>query len=437
MTISTEEIIGISGVDPRELHAQLMAGQPDRALGLSRAFEDAGQAAQQAYARGRQAHGHIAEAYTNNGTAVLDAGAADHQAWRLLGRGGQDMDDTAAILKRAVVALDDAQHTSGAALTRMNTELDALVRSWAAFVQGSGGRFDPADRQRALASGVAVVGTAARMIQEAIQTYDGGLLRDAADLVGRGYTGTTRADGGTVESAVRDYLERVGENRGDWLGALGGGAGAAAVALGLKDVWKVISKSGALLRFLNASTQPITDYATFLRNMGAADDALREFARGKANGGVLRFALGSRAATTLGRAFLPLTAATGAMDAVTGGDYDGARGWATRGFGAAGALGAGALLASSAGLVALGPVGLGIAGAAVIGYGAWSLGNFALDHREQIGHAVGTAAEWTGDRLSDATEWAGTRLSDAGNAIENVGKKALSTVSFGLFWEGT
>ena len=68
--------------------------------------------------------------------------------------------------------------------------------------------------------------------------------------------------------------------------------------------------------------------------MGASDDALKAFVNGKADGGFARFLVGSRAAKFLGKAFLPLTVVTGAIDAVTGGGYDGARGWATRGFGA-------------------------------------------------------------------------------------------------------
>jgi hypothetical protein len=49
---------------------------------------------------------------------VLDAAAQSGQAWRLLGRGGQDMEDTAALLKRSVAALDDAQTTSTGLITR-------------------------------------------------------------------------------------------------------------------------------------------------------------------------------------------------------------------------------------------------------------------------------------------------------------------------------
>jgi hypothetical protein len=34
-----EEAVAAAGVDPRELHAKLMAGQQDRTIALSRAFE--------------------------------------------------------------------------------------------------------------------------------------------------------------------------------------------------------------------------------------------------------------------------------------------------------------------------------------------------------------------------------------------------------------
>jgi len=99
-----EAAVAAAGVDPRELHAKLMAGQQDRTIALSRAFEDAGTEAREAYERGRQAHGQIAGGFLNNGAPVLDAGAQDAQAWRLLGQGGQDMHDVAEALRRAVVA---------------------------------------------------------------------------------------------------------------------------------------------------------------------------------------------------------------------------------------------------------------------------------------------------------------------------------------------
>jgi hypothetical protein len=126
MTI-LDEAVAAAGVDPRELHRLLMAGQPDRTIELARAFEDAGRSARDAYERGRQAHGAIAEGFTNDGAAVLDAGAQSQQAWRLLGQGGQDMEDTAALQKRAVGTLDEAQRTSTAAVNRMITELNGVA----------------------------------------------------------------------------------------------------------------------------------------------------------------------------------------------------------------------------------------------------------------------------------------------------------------------
>lgn len=249
----------------------------------------------------------------------------------------------------------------------------------------------------------------------------------------------------TLESAVEAYVERALTSR-DLLGALGTAGGAVALGLTLKKAVGLFGRSRSFLDFLRASTAPVTDYQTFLRNLGASDDALKAFLQGKADGGFARFLVGSRGARLLGKAFLPLTVATGAFDAVTGGGYDGARGWATRGFGVAGAVGGGALVASSLGLVALGPVGLGIAGVAVLGYGAWSLGNYVYDHWDDIEEFGSAAIDWVGDRAGDAYEvagsavdWAGDRLSDAGGALSDAGdaladagSSALSTVSFGL-----
>ena len=60
-----DEAVALAGVDPRALHAQLTAGQPDRTVQLARAFEDAGREARDAYQRGRRAHGMIADGFTN------------------------------------------------------------------------------------------------------------------------------------------------------------------------------------------------------------------------------------------------------------------------------------------------------------------------------------------------------------------------------------
>jgi uncharacterized protein YukE len=269
-------------------------------------------------------------------------------------------------------------------------------------------------------------------------------LRQVSDADGRTADKLTGIDiPQSLESAVKAYLERAWASK-DLIGALGAtAAGGLALVQTLKNSFKLFGKSKALLSFFKSSSAPISDYATFLRNMGAADDAIAEFMKGKANGGFARFLVGAKQAKLLGKVFLPLTVVTGAMDAITGGGYDGARGWATRGFGAAGAVGAGALLASSAGLIALGPVGLGIAGAAVLGYGAWSAGNYLWDHRQQIADFTKDAVNWVGDTatdaynttteaVSDAKDWAEDKLSGAADTAKDVGKSALDTVSFGL-----
>lgn len=142
---------------------------------------------------------------------------------------------------------------------------------------------------------------------------------------------------------------------------------------------------------------------------------------GPSDGGLLRHALGTPNARLLGKAFLPLTMASGLYDTFGPSDYDGAREWASRGFGLAGATGAVGLMGAAgmlgpgaAGLmIAAGPVGLGVAGAAVVAYGAWELGNLVYDNHEAIEHFASKTVEWTGDRLRD---------------IADVGKKLLPDV---------
>ncbi len=284
-------------------------------------------------------------------------------------------------------------------------------------------------RQRVLNDRAGVIATDLGTALQAVSSADGVTARGLGDI----------AIPESLESAVDAYIKRVMSSH-DLLGSLGkAGLGAAALALTLKNAVKLFGKSSALVKFFAASAAPITDYATFLKNMGAADDALATFMRGQANGGFARFLMGSKVAKFAGKAFLPLTVITGAADAITGGGYEGARGWATRGFGLAGAVGAGTLIASSAGLIALGPVGLGIAGVAVVGYGLWAGGNYVYDHWDDIKDFGGKAMDWTGDRWNDTTEavgnatsWAGDRLSDAGSAISEAGKSTVHTLSFGL-----
>ncbi|RZS90807.1 hypothetical protein EV189_0036 [Motilibacter rhizosphaerae] len=249
----------------------------------------------------------------------------------------------------------------------------------------------------------------------------------------------------SLESAVRAYVQRL-EKSHDWMGSLGAaGAGAASLGMALKKGFALFGKSKAYVNWFRNSTQPISDYATFVKNMDAADAAMNELRLGAANGGVSRFLVGADAARGLGKVFLPLTVLTGAHDAFTGGGYDGARGWATRGLGAAGAVGAGALLLDAAPIaVALGPVGLAVAGGAVLAYGAWSAGNYIWDHRKQIGHFVSKAADWVGDRGKEISQTIDKGIqvgkdlvshaaSGVEHAVENTGKGILHVASFGIF----
>jgi hypothetical protein len=293
-------------------------------------------------------------------------------------------------------------------------------------------------------------------------------LQAVADADGRTADGLTSVEvPAGLEAEVRAYIERIMAGS-DLVGALGatGAGGVTLTQAIIKGVglfgrtsayrnWLTMTgaqlrNTGGALRFMTGNGGSAAAYLDFVRATQGADDARALFQTGKPNGGFLRHIVGSGAARTIGKVFLPLTAATGLVDTVTGGGYDGARGWATRGFGLAGAAGAGTMMAMSAGLLASNPIGWGIAGAAVLGYGAWSLGNLIYDNREAIGEFIGNSAEWVGDRatdawnattgaVSDATDWAGDQLDSAGEAIsdfaddaKDLGSDVLDTVSFGL-----
>jgi hypothetical protein len=135
------------------------------------------------------------------------------------------------------------------------------------------------------------------------------------------------------------------------------------------------------------------------------EEARRAFAHGTARNPVLKVA---------GRASMPLTVASGLEDVVSGGGYNGARGWATRGFGAAGAAGAVMVMTAAPALVVVG-------GTAVIAYGAWTAGNYVVDHWDQVSDAGAAAGDWVVDEAtdeasaaSDAISWAGERLTALG-----------------------
>lgn len=432
MIVTDEEVIAAAGVDPRELHALLAAGRPDTIVELSRAFEEAGRTSYEAYQRGVRSHATIAESYTNDGAPVLDATGQNAQADRNLGTAGHDLERAAGLLRNAVSALEGAQQTGERAVTAMQTSLRDLLTRWNRFVLVAAptGGATAADRDRVVAEGVGIVRTAAGAVRAAIDEYDAGLRRDAAELRGLGYTEDPAALAAhlaevpdpTVPDGVVDAVERGKQI----LAGLGVPIGVAAAALALRKGVGLVGKAGALSRFLRYATRSATDPTRAFLDQRLAQRALEQFKTGfpKAGAHAERGALGtalrglqeSRAARLAGKVALPLTVGSGLVDAATGGGYTGARGVATRVFGGAGALGGIALLAG-----VTGPVGVAVAGGAVLAYGAWSVGNTIYDHRDDI--AEGFRA---------AKDWAGERLSDVGDAVAGGSKKVLSTVSFGL-----
>ncbi|HEY0187259.1 MAG TPA: hypothetical protein VGC67_07205 [Cellulomonas sp.] len=215
--------------------------------------------------------------------------------------------------------------------------------------------------------------------------------------------------------------------------------GAFALVRATKDGIRLATKTTALVTFYRAATADVTGrMRAAIRLEARAQDALRRFVQGSKDGGVLGKVIGSRAAGLVGKAFLPVTIASGGIDAWTGGGYDGARGWTTRGLGLAGAVGAGYILAAPLGLFMATPVGLAVAGAAVLAYGAWSLGNLVWDHREAIGaflSAAGTAVQdgWSaaGGALSGAADWADDAVHAVTDRVADVGRGLLTVLSFG------
>ena len=199
-----DEAIAAAGVDPRELHARLMAGQQDRTIALSRAFEEAGNAAGDVFQRARRAHGEVAGGLAATAHPVVDTGAQDGQAWRLLGQGGQDMYIVAGLLRRAVVALDDAQRDSTGVTNQMIIDLNSTAAAYTDFARTSP-VVVPADRQAYLDRAVQIVNTAAGAIQRIIDTYDRMLSAGTAELAGRGFVEAPAGTGPLgVDAARRD-----------------------------------------------------------------------------------------------------------------------------------------------------------------------------------------------------------------------------------------
>ena len=243
----------------------------------------------------------------------------------------------------------------------------------------------------------------------------------------------------TAAEEIRRRHEN-GEDPYEIAAALGIVGGAAVTVKALLGVWKGVSKSAALASFLKNGLVGGLEYGAAVRwlTTGAGDAsaflrAAQAAQRMEAAAGVFQFGkpptwlAGPR--TLLGKAFLPLTIATGAMDVVTGGGYDGARGVTTRVLGGAGALGGGALMLG----LASNPVGWGIAAGAVAAYTLWTAGNFVYDHWDDITDFAGSAASWVGDRAGDvgraagdAVDWAGDRLSGVADTAKGMVSGAAS-----------
>lgn len=185
MTVTDEDVIAAAGIDPRKLNAQLAAGRPDAIVALSRAFEEAGRTSAEAHRQALRAHATIGGSFTNDGLPVLDATAQDDQARRNLGDAGRDLEDAAALLRGAVPALEGAQRTGDRAVTGMQAGLRDLFTRWNQYAASGGAT--AADQDRMVAEGVGIVQAAGTTVRRALDDYDAGLRRDAAELRGRGY----------------------------------------------------------------------------------------------------------------------------------------------------------------------------------------------------------------------------------------------------------
>jgi hypothetical protein len=192
--ISVHAAVAAAGVDPYALQETLAAGEPASIYDLAKAFEDAGTEAGAAYRQASAAHAQVGGAYLNNATAVLDVDGQNHQAWQLLGQGGEHMNSTAALLRRAGSALESATAGGAAALRRMEEDLGFLQQAWNAHVQRTQGVVTEADRQQFLASAVRIVKTGATQVQAEIDTYDAVLTSGAGELSVLGYAPANSPD---------------------------------------------------------------------------------------------------------------------------------------------------------------------------------------------------------------------------------------------------
>lgn len=213
-------------------------------------------------------------------------------------------------------------------------------------------------------------------------------LRGALDALSEADTRTAQAltaieFPATLRSEIEAYVSRLITSK-DVVGSLGTTVeGSVTGAMIAKKGLSLTVKGTALARFLKTVLGPLAGYGNLARNLGTANQALRQFMVGR-SAGILRAVLGARVSSLIGRIFLPLTVITGLIEVCTGGGYRGLRGLATRAWGFAGAAGAGLLLVSYTHWLALGALESAVCGTAVLLYGLWSLGNAVWDHRSQL-----------------------------------------------------
>lgn len=280
--------------------------------------------------------------------------AADAAAERVARevRTGRDLVDA---LETAHKALDNGSIDLGAAKSHL-LSLVATARGNGFLVSGDGTVTPPTAPPVPVSPGQGPVPGRDSSNQLALNQQ----ARDIAGDITRALQGVADADSQAaaaltsievpvaLESEVNAFLERLRTSDDLMTSALGRyGAGGAALAQTLQKGFGLFGKTGAYSRWLSMTGRQLKNaggafrfmtghssdpaaYQAFVRAMGGADDAKAVFQTGKANGGVLRLLMGSKAARLVGRAFLPITLATGVMDTLTGGGYEGARGWATR-----------------------------------------------------------------------------------------------------------
>ncbi|MDP9067290.1 MAG: hypothetical protein M3N53_02940 [Actinomycetota bacterium] len=132
----------------------------------------------------------------------------------------------------------------------------------------------------------------------------------------------------------------------------------------------------------------------------------------------------------LSRALGPVGFVTDAVVVWQGSEYAGIRGDADRALALGGLVtGAAAVGATALGLAAA-PALVTLAGAAAVTGAVWSVGNLAWDNRDDIGQAITSTVEWTGDRIEEAGEAIGDAAEAVGGAVGDAVDNVADAVTF-------